>query len=223
MKKALMAAMIFSGSCKSTNSINQFAKSASAGISVISSPIAEPAIQSLKNGQINEKADSLSNLVWRTLINYFRLLRADNDRRILADTAKDLMNTLDLIQTGTFRYHITSNETLNAVRSILNTIVNDDIKSHRYRQLIKIMKENDSAISLLINHSNAILDSSMACDLKMQTSKNILRLVRKDHYMLIFGRPPIGFAYTSQEISQDIVLINKMTANLRSVHSDANE
>jgi hypothetical protein len=217
-----MAAMLFSGSCKSTNSINQFAKSASAGISEISSPIAEPAIQSMKNGQINKQADSLSKLVWHTLINYFRLLRTDNDRKLLADTAKDLMNTLDLIQTGTFRYHNISDETLTAARSILNTILNEHIKSHRYRQLIKIMKENDSAISLLINQGNAILDSA-AVNFKMQTSKNILKLVRKDHYMLIFGRPPIGFAFTSQEISQDIVLINKMTANLRSVHSDANE
>jgi hypothetical protein len=223
MKKALMAAVLFSGSCKSTNSINQFAKSASAGISEISSLRADPAPNTSKSLPKYQQRDSLSNLVWHTLINYFRLLQTDPDRKLLADNTKGLMNTLDLMQTGTFRYHNISDETLTAARSILNTILNEHINSHRYRQLIKIMKENDSAISLLINHSKAILDSAKAGDLKMQTSKNILKLVRKDHYMLIFGRPPIGFAYTSQEISQDIVLINKMTANLRSVDSDANE
>jgi hypothetical protein len=42
----------------------------------------------------------------------------------------------------------------------------------------------------------------------------MLTLMQKDHYLLAFGKPPVGFAYTEGEISQDIVLLNKMILEL---------
>jgi hypothetical protein len=223
MKKPLIAALVFFGSCKSTDSIKQFAKSAGTGISEINSLPAGPATQPLNYRQKYSEADSLSRLIWYTLINYFRLLQAYSDQKQLPYNTKDLVNSLEAMQTKTYHYKYTSDETLTAVRSLLNTILNEPIKNHRYKQLVKIMKQNDFSLGLLISDCDFILDSSLAGDLKMQTSKRILKLARKDHYMLAFGTPPTGFAYTSQEISQDIVLINKMTANLRSEHPDANE
>ncbi len=223
MKKALIAALIFLGSCKSTDSIHLFAKSAGAGVNEISLQVTESPGESVDNSRQNKQNDSISYLFWHTLSIYFRLLQNDPDRKLLADSAGHLMILLGLVQTGTFQDKNHSEVILSSARIMLNTILNKNTRCDRYGKLVRTMKKNESALSFLIDHCNLMLDFSHAGNFKIQTSQKMLKLVQKDHYMLIFGRPPTGFAFTPAEISQDIVLINKMTANLRSFHPDANE
>jgi 23S rRNA-/tRNA-specific pseudouridylate synthase len=49
---------------------------------------------------------------------------------------------------------------------------------------------------------------------KIHQAVRLLEIIFKDHHLLAFGKPPEGFAYTEAEISQDIILINKMITEL---------
>ena len=281
MKKAVIASLIFLGSCKSTESINRFAKSAAAGTAEISrstlsfgsicrlydqSALASYTDTSLyaksghkaKHCEAYRSADSMVNLINLTLVNYFTLLQEVSDKKLLAYDVRDLVNSLASIQSGLNPDLSLSEEKVSAVKGLLNTILNEPLKWYRYKKLVSTMQQNDSALSRVLRAYSFILDSALNGEInqakenytsfvyaplyewartpvekvwinqqyllfmqsldkeKASIHKSVLMLIlmQKDHYLLAFGKPPVGFAYTEGEISQDIVLLNKMILEL---------
>ena len=281
MKKALFAILVLSGSCKSTESINGFSKSAGSGMTEINRSIlsfsnicrlydraamAKFTDTSLYAGAGHpvvhcndyKQADSLRDLINQTLVNYFSLLQAVSDKKLLAYNAKDLVNSLANIQSGLNPALSLNEEKISAVKGLLNTILNEPLKWYRYKKLVSTMQQNDSALDRVITAYSFILDSALAGEisqakenymsfvyapmyewsrtpvekvmvnqqynqfllsldnekLKIHKAGRMLSIIQKDHHMLAFGKPPAGFAYTEAEISQDIILINKMITEL---------
>jgi hypothetical protein len=281
MKKALIAGLVFLGSCKSTESINRFAKSASTGTAEISrstlsfteicrlydqaalarvtdtSLFAQSSHPVFHCGEFKQ-ADSLTGLINKTLVNYFSLLQNVSDKKLLAYDARDQVNTLATIQPRVYPTLSISNEKISAVKGLLNTILNEPLKWYRYRKLVNTMQQNDTALCLVLETYSFIIDSALAGEInqtkenytsfvyaplyewarspvekvlinqqylqflrslenekiKIHKSALMLKLIQKDHHMLAFAKPPAGFAYTEAEVSQDIVLLNKMIMEL---------
>jgi hypothetical protein len=281
MKKALIAALVFFGSCKSTESISRFAKSAGNGIGEIGLAsfdferfcrLYDPAALAkytdtsiygrspktiIPCGEY-KKADSLTKLINETLVSYFSLLQAVSDKKLLAYDAKDLVNSLAGIQPQVLPALSLTSEKISAVRGLLNTILQEPLKWYRYQKLVSTMQQNDSVLTIVLSAYSFILDTALAGEIsqskenytsfvyaplyewskspvekvlinqqynqfllsmdieqgKIKKSVRLMRLIQKDHHMLAFGKPPAGFAYTEAEISQDIVLINKMISEL---------
>lgn len=281
MKKALIAGLVFLGSCKSTDSINSFAISASSGLAEINRSISgfsnicrfyDPASLAkyvdtslyASSAQLTihcmeyKQADSLTDLINLTLVNYFSMLQSVSDKKLLSYNARDLVSSLAGMQPQIYPSLILTDEKISAVRGLLNTILNEPLKWYRYKKLISTMQQNDSALGRVLAAYNFILDSALAGEvsqakenyksfvyaplfewsrspvekvmvnyqysqfirsmenehLKIHKAVLLFKLIQKDHYLLAFGKPPSGFAYTSAEISKDIVLINKIIAEL---------
>jgi hypothetical protein len=281
MKKLLIGGLLFLGSCKSTESINRFAKSAGSGVAEISHSITgfsnicrlyDPSVlakftdTSLYAGAAGpvlhcgeyKKADSLTDLISQTLYNYFSLLQAVSDKKLLAYNARDLVNSLAEIQTQVYPGFSLTDEKMTAVKGLLNTMLNEPLKWYRYNKLVSTMQQNDSALGLVMAAYRFILESALTGEiiqakqnytsfvyrplyewsrtpiekvmvnrqyiefmvsmdneqLKIHKALGMLRIIQKDHYILAYGKPPAGFAYTADEISQDIILINKLIAEL---------
>lgn len=281
MKKALIAGLVFFGSCKSTESINRFAKSAGSGTAEINNStlsfnnicrLYDPAaLKKLSDTALYggvarpsdhckeyKQADSLTRLINQTLVNYFSLLQAVSDKKLISYNAQDLVNSLADIQPQLYPNLSLSDEKITAVKGLLNTVLNEPLKWYRYKKLLAIMRQNDTALSQVIAAYSFILDSALAGEinqakenytsfvyaplyewsvtpvekvmvnqqyqqfisamdnesLKIHKAIQLLRIIYKDHYLLAFGKPPPGFAYAADEISQDIILINKIIAEL---------
>jgi hypothetical protein len=281
MRKALVAGMLFFASCKSTESINGFAKSASAGTAEISRSVLsfsqicrlyDPAALSLLTDTTLyaksvhhiphcpefRNADSLTNLISQTLVDYFSLLQSVSDKKLLAYNARDLVNSLADMQPQLYPGLSLTDEKVTAVKGLLNTILNEPLKWYRNKKLVSVMQKNDSALTRVLAAYSFILDSALAGEIsqakqnytsfvyarmyewarspvekvivnqqytqfllgmeteqeKIHKAVRMIKLLQKDHHLLAFGKPPAGFAYTEAEISQDIVLINKMIAEL---------
>ena len=281
MKKVIIAGLAFLGSCKSTETINQFAKSAGYGTTEISrstlnfnnicrlydptalakytdTSVYGKSAQKPVDCKEYETADSITSLISQTLIDYFSLFQAVSDKKLLAYNSRDLINSLASMQPQVYSSLALSEEKISAVKGILNTILNEPLKWYRRNKLVSTMQQNDSALGRIIHAYSFILDSSLSGQINQATQNyisfvyaplyewsntpvekalinqqyeaflfsmnnevkkihkalQILALIRKDHYLLAFGKPPAGFAYTTDEISQDIVLINKMTTEL---------
>jgi hypothetical protein len=281
MKKAVIAGLIFLGSCKSTESINRFAKSAATGTAEISRSTLsfgaicrlydQSALSSYTDTSLYAKsghpakhcgefrsADSMVNLINQTLVNYFTLLQKVSDKKLLAYDAGDLVNSLASIRSGLNPDLSLTEEKVSAVKGLLNTILNEPLKWYRYKKLVSTMQQNDSALSRVLKAYSFILDSALNGEInqakenytsfvyaplyewartpvekvwinqqyllfiqslekeKASIHKSVLMLIlmQKDHYLLAFGKPPAGFAYTEGEISQDIILLNKMILEL---------
>src|SRR5450432_702664 len=277
MKKAILAGLVFLGSCKSTESINRFAKSASTGVAEISrSPLSfsgicrlysQSALAQYTDTSLYAKsghpvvpcgeyklADSLTNLISQTLVSYFTMLRDVSDKKLLAYDARDLINSLTDIQSRVYPALSLSDEKISSVKGLLNTILNEPLKGYRYKKLVSTMQQNDVALGRVLATYSFILDTALAGEINqakenytsfvyaplyewsrspvekawinqqyrqflislenekvnIHQSVRMLILIQKDHHMLAFGKPPAGFAYTEAEISQDIVLLNKM-------------
>jgi hypothetical protein len=282
MKKALIAVLLFSGSCKSTESINRFAKSAGSGTAEISRStlsfnnicrLYDPASltrytdTSLYAKSVHpvihcgeyKQADSLVDLIKQTLFNYFSMLQAVSDKKLLAYNADELISSMSDIQKKVYPTLSLNDEKISAVKGLLNTILNEPLKWYRYKKLVSTMQQNDSALGSVIDAYRFILDSALAGEinqarqnytsfvyaplvlwshgpvekvminqqyiqflnsmdneeLKIHKAVRLLQIIYKDHHLLAFGKPPAGFAYTEKEISQDIVLINKMITELK--------
>jgi hypothetical protein len=281
MKKVLIASLIFLGSCKSTESINRFAKSASTGTAEINrstlsfvgicrlydqvalaqytdtSLYARSSHPVVHCGEYKQ-ADSLTSLINQTLVNYFSLLQDVSDKKLLAYNARDLVNSLAGIQPRVYPSLSLPDEKISAVKDLLNTVLNEPLKWYRYKKLVSTMQQNDAALNRVLAAYSFILDTAMAGEInqakenytsfvyaplyewsrtsvekvlinqqyrqflltlenervKIHKSVLMLTLLQKDHHMLAFGKPPVGFAYTEAEISQDIVLLNKIIMEL---------
>jgi hypothetical protein len=281
MKKALIAALVFLASCKSTDSINRFAKSAATGTAEIGRSslsfnnicrLYDPAAlakytdtslyAAYKQPPIHcseyKKADSLTNLINETLVSYFSLLQSVSDKKLLAYNAGDLVNSLAAIQPQVLPTISMTDEKISAIKGLLNTVLSEPLKWYRYKKLVSTMQQNDSILARVISAYTFILDTALngetsqakenytsfvyaplyewakspvektiinqqyrqfvnSMDLekeKISKSVRLLSILQKDHHLLSFGKPPAGFAYTESEISQDIVLINKMITEL---------
>jgi hypothetical protein len=281
MKKGLIAGLVFFVSCKSTDSINRFAKSAGSGITEINRStlsfnnicrLYDPAslgrytdttlyaksVRPVTHCNEYKKADSLTDLINQTLFSYFTMLQAVSDKKLLAYNANELVSSLADIQSRVYPVLSLSDEKISAVKGLLNTILNEPLKWYRYKKLVSTMQQNDSAVSRVIAAYRFILDSALTGEInqarqnytsfvyarlyewsrgpvekvivnqqyvqfltsmdneqqKIHQAVRLLEIIFKDHHLLAFGKPPAGFAYTEAEISQDIILINKMITEL---------
>jgi hypothetical protein len=281
MKKALIAGLVFFGSCKSTESINRFAKSASTGTAEISrSTLDFSQICRLYDPTVLKKmtdttlyaksvhpashcpefkmADSLTKLINQTLVNYFSMLGSVSDKKLLAYDAKDMVNALADIQPQVYPSLSLTDEKISAVKGLLNTILNEPLKWYRNKKLISVIRQNDSVLDRVVTAYSFILDSALSGEInqakenyrsfvyatlyewsatpvekamvnqlynqfmlsmndeqvKIHKAILMLKIIQKDHHLLAYGKPPDGFAYTESEISQDIVLINKIISEL---------
>ena len=185
MKKWTTVVLLFLLSCKSTDSINQFGKSASAGLREIgrSSPgfgqfcrLYDPAVLKAEldtglYGRSSHKvihcpeyriADSLTNVINQTLVTYFSLLQSVSDNKLLAYNAGDLVNSLASIQPQVLpSLNLTENK-ISAVKGLLNTILNEPLKCYRYKKLVSVMQQNDSLLTKVLSAYSFILDSALS-------------------------------------------------------------
>lgn len=184
MKKTLIAAFLFMGSCKSTDSINRFAKSAGSGISEInrSSFGFESFCKTYEQGPLGQftdtslyaksrlpvnhcagykTSDSLLHIINQALGNYFVLLQAVSDKKLLAYNARPLVSSLADIQPRLLPALSFSDEKITAVKGLLNTLLNEPLKYYRAKKLKKIMRENDSVLATVIGGYAFILDSAL--------------------------------------------------------------
>src|SRR5450631_1868036 len=117
MKKGRIVLLLFFVSCKSTESINRFAKSATTATTVIGretpsfgsfcrlyNPVAlsrymDTSIipkghRNLTNCHIYDQSDSLTDIINQTLVNYFAMLQALSDKKLIAYNANSLVSSL---------------------------------------------------------------------------------------------------------------------------------
>jgi hypothetical protein len=247
MKKALIAGLLFFGSCKSTESINRFAKSASFGTTEISRSIPgfnnicrlyDPAALTkytdtslyAKSGRPvihcreYKQADSLTDLINQTLVNYFSLLQSVSDKKLLAYNSRDLVNSLAEIRPRLYPPFSLSDEKITAVKGLLNTILNEPLKWVRYKKLVSTMQQNDSALGLVLNAYSFILDSAMAGEIN-QAKENFTSFVYAPLYE--WSRTPIEKVIINEQYSQfllslenDKVKIHKAVEMLRTIQKD---
>ena len=200
MKKLLFASLVFFGSCKSTESINRFAKSATAGTDEISrsalsfssicrlydraslsrytdtSLYAGSSVQPVLHCAEYKSADSITNLISHTLLNYFSMLQAVSDKKLLAYNARDLVNALAGIQPQVLHGLSLNEEKISAVNGLLNSILNEPLKYYRYKKLLRTMQQNDTALHQVIAAYRFILDSALSGEIG-QARENYISFV----------------------------------------------
>ena len=185
MKKGFIAIFLLIGSCKSTESINRFARSAGSGTAEInrSSFGFETFCREYEQGPLGrltdtslygksrlpvnhcaeyKTSDSLLRVINRTLGNYFDLLQSASDKKLLAYNARPLISSLADMQPRLLPALSFSDEKVTAVKGLLNTLLNEPLKYYRARKLKKIMQENDSALATVIGAYSFILDSALS-------------------------------------------------------------
>lgn len=207
MKKLLFASLIFFVSCKSTESINRFANSATAGTDEINRSVlsfskicrlydrasltrytdtslyggstAHPAIHCAEY----RSADSLTGLISNALLNYFSMLQAVSDKKLLAYNAQNLVNALAGIQPQVLPGLSLNEEKITAVGGLLNSVLNEPLKYYRYKKLIRTIQQNDTALHLVIAGYRFILDSALSGEIS-QAKENYTSFV----YAPLFSR-----------------------------------
>ena len=222
MKKVLIAALVFLVSCKSTEYINRFAKSATMGTIEISraslsfgsicqlyDPAAlarftdtslytaakRPTVQCIEF----RKADSLTKLINETLVNYFSLLQSVSDKKLLAYNATDLVNSLAVIQPQVLPALALTDEKISAIKVLLNTVLNEPIKWYRHKKLVTTMKQNDSVLARVLSAYSFILDSALSGEIS-QAKENYTSFV----YAPLYGwsKTPVEKVMINQQYSQ---------------------
>jgi hypothetical protein len=235
MKKALFAVLILSGSCKSTESINGFAKSAGSGMTEINRTILSfsnicrlydraamtrytdtslYAVAGHPGIDCNEykQADSLKDLINQTLVSYFILLQAVSDKKLLAYNAKDLVNSLAGIQSGLHPALSLNEEKISAVKGLLNTILNEPLKWYRNKKLVNTMQQNDSALGLVISAYSFILDSALAGEIS-QAKENYTSFVYAPMYE--WSRTPVEKVMVNQQYNQFLLSLENEKLKIR--------
>ena len=150
MKKLLIASLVIFGSCKSTETISQFAKSTSTGAAEISratlgfnqicerydpaslkkftdTTVYTKSVNAVVHCPDYKKTDSLMDLINQTLFNYFTMLQAVSDKKLLAYNVDDLVNTLAGIQPQIYPSLSLNTEKITAGKSLLNSILNEPL------------------------------------------------------------------------------------------------
>jgi hypothetical protein len=234
MKKALIAGLVIFGSCKSTESINRFAKSAGSGTAEISrstlrfnnicrlydaaalarytdtslyarSP--RPAIPCAEF----KTADSITDLISRTLVNYLSLLQSVSDKKLLAYNARDLVNSLAAIQTRVYPALSLNEEKISAVKGLLNTVLNEPLKWYRYKKLVNTMQENDSALGRVINAYSFILDTALNGEIS-QAKENYTSFVYAP--LVEWSRTPVEKVLINQLYTQFLASLEREQVNI---------
>lgn len=205
MKNALIATFLFVASCKSTESINRFARSATSGITEINRgsfgfgefcKLYEPATlkeltdtsrlakvsRTAEHCQVFKTSDSLVGIINETLSNYFSLLQTVSDKKLIAYNARPLVSSLADIQTRLLPDLSFSDEKITATKGILNTLLNEPLKFYRAKKLHQIMEKNDSALGIVIRGYEFILDSALQGEID-QAIQNYISFV----YARLFG------------------------------------
>ncbi len=193
MKNTLIAAFFFLGSCKSTDSINRFAKSAASGTSELNRSsfgfgqfckVYDPAtLGQLTDTSLYAKAthpvipcsdyktsDSLLQIINQTLGNYFFLLQAVSDKKLLAYNARPLVSSLADIQHRLLPALSFSDEKITAVKGLLNTLLNEPLNYYRAGKLKKIMQKNDTVLATVIRGYEFILDAALQGEIDQATA-----------------------------------------------------
>jgi hypothetical protein len=217
MKKGFIAVFLLVGACKSTESINRFARSAGAGITEINrsnfgfetfcrkytqAPLGRLTDTSpYGKGRIPvtycteyKTSDSLLRVINETLGNYFALLQSVSDKKLLAYNARPLVSSLADIQPRLLPALSFSDEKVTAVKGLLNTLLNEPLKYYRARKLKKIMRENDSALAMVTGAYAFILDSALLGEAR-QAAENYKSFV----YARLYGWAvsPVEKAYVN--------------------------
>jgi hypothetical protein len=184
MNKAIVAAFLFLGSCKSTDSINRFAGSAGSGVTELgrSSFGFGQFCKLYSSGELGlmtdtslyarssppkiscaayKTSDSLVLIINRTLTDYFSLLQSGSDKKLLSYNARPLVSSLADLQPRLLPDLSFSDEKITAVKGLLNTLLNEPLKYYRAQKLRRIMQENDTALSRVIGAYVFILDSAL--------------------------------------------------------------
>ena len=247
MRKLLFAGLAFFVSCKSTESINGFAKSAGSAIVEINrstpgfndlcrmyDPVAlsrqtdtslygkviHPAIHC---GEFKQ-ADSLTGLINQTLANYFSMLQAVSDKKLIAYNARDLVNSVADMQTAVYPMLSLNDEKISAVKGILNTILNEPLKWYRYNKLVATMRETDTALARVMTAYSFILDSALAGEIN-QARQNYTSFVYAPLYE--WSRTPVEKWIVNQQYSQFLlamdeeqIKIHKAVILLRTIQQD---
>ncbi len=222
MKKGLIAGLVFLASCKSTDSINRFAKSASTGMTEINRStlsfnnicrLYDPAslsrytdttvyaksVHPVLTCSEYKKADSLTDLINQTLFSYFSMLQAVSDKKLLAYNANELVGSLADIQSRVYPALSLSSEKISAVKGLLNTILNEPLKWYRYKKLVSTMQQNDSALARVMDAYRFILDSALTGEIT-QARQNYTSFV----YARLFewSRDPVEKVMINQQYLQ---------------------
>jgi hypothetical protein len=218
MKKVLIVVFLFLGSCKSTESINRFARSAASGISELNrnsfgfgtfcklyDPAAlEQMADTSRYAQMTHPAahcgdyktsDSLVHLLNQALGNYFALLQAVSDKKLLAYNARPLVTALADLQPRLLPALSFTDEKVTAVKGLLNTLLNEPLKAYRGQKLKKVMRENDTALSLVIRGYQFILDSALRGEID-QAVENYKSFVYVRLYL--WSETPVEKVYVNQ-------------------------
>jgi hypothetical protein len=184
MKKGIVAAFLILASCKSTESINRFARSAASGISELDQKSFSfgrfcqlynaESLGSLTDtalyGRIKrpkpecgpeKNSDSLVGIINHTLKDYFSLLQAVSDKKLLSYNAGPLVAALQDIQPQLLPSLSFSDEKATALKGLLNTLLNEPLSYYRARKLKKLIRDNDSALSAVIRAYIFILDPAL--------------------------------------------------------------
>jgi len=247
MRKLLFAGLAFFVSCKSTESINRFAKSAGSAIVEInrSTPgfndlcrIYDPvALSRQKDTSLYGKAvhpaircgeykqaDSLTGLINQTLANYFSMLQAVSDKKLIAYNARDLVNSVADMQTAVYPMLSLNDEKISAVKGILNTILNEPLKWYRYNKLAATMRETDTALARVMTAYSFILDSALAGEIN-QARQNYTSFVYAPLYE--WSRTPVEKWIVNQQYNQFLltmdeeqIKIHKAVILLRTIQKD---
>lgn len=235
MKKLLFAGLVFFVSCKSTESINRFAKSAGSAMVEInrSTPgfndlcrMSDPAALSerrdtslygkavhpvIRCGEY-KKADSLTALINQTLFNYFSMLQAVSDKKLLAYNARDLVNSMADIQTTLYPMLSLNDEKISAVKGILNTILNEPLKWYRYNKLVATMRGTDTLLARVTAAYSFILDSALEGEIN-QAKQNYTSFVYAPLYE--WSRTPVEKWIVNQQYSQFLLSMDEEQVKIR--------
>ncbi len=235
MKNTLIAAFLFLASCKSVESINRFAKSATSGVTEIDRAsfgfgqfckLYDPAtLQELTDTSrfANSShtavhcepfkiSDSLVGIINQTLSNYFSLLQAVSDRKLIAYNARPLISSLADIQSSLLPGLSFSTEKVTATKGILNTLLNEPLKVYRAKKLHEIMVQNDSALGIVIRGYEFILDSAMQGEIDQATQNYISFVYAR---LFAWSDSPVEKAFVNARYQEFLVLMNDERLKLR--------
>lgn len=185
MKKLLYLPLLFLLACKSTESINRFARSAASGTRELHAATpgfddfcrlySENALRRQTDTSVLTSAprkrvickeynvsDSLVRVIELGLYQYFSLLQAASDKKLLAYNARDLIAGLDGLKDQWLPSLAITDEKVGAIKGLLNTLINEPLKVYRDKKLRSVIRQTDSALSIVTGAYIFILDSALS-------------------------------------------------------------
>jgi hypothetical protein len=219
MKLGRIVLLLFFVSCKSTESINRFAKSAAAAVTVTGqenpsfgsfcrlygpdalirytdTAVIPKTHRVLANCQIYDQSDSLTDIINQTLEIYFTMLQALSDKKLIAYNANSLVSSLQQIQNEVLPAINLSDEKVSAIKGLLNTVLNEPLKWYRHDKLVNTIKKTDSSLERVLSVYIFILDTALAGEID-QVRENYTSFVYSPTYEL--SRNPVEKIYVNQQ------------------------